>query len=410
MNANTGLFDQIKSVFSPHKPYKVSEMIAHLDEPFRTPEQDVLFREMQEYVNLPLVTDTDEELERSWYFLRGQKLVRQENWETLSDEIKKADAIHANTIGGIPIAELLTRGARMDVVRPIEMSLKLNQQLPTTAGLADYHGVLNDHLGDYGVALIVAYAHIDAGWAWHDYAPTENAETHLNTFRRHFRLANQILAGYDPLAEGSAALAAAQCAALAGRSDAQSVVVNCYQDLIDLDPTSPQHLRQFGQHLLPSWFGSYQKLEDSARGQIEYTSDIWGSGAYAWMYFDALANDAGAFEHLDVDLFLGGILDIFERQTDQHTANLWSAYLSLTMAEPALGHETAIAKRKRLRLKETADWVIDAHLTEIHPVVWSDAIPRVFVEADSTDVETANIRGSEIATRVLYDRILQMRG
>ena len=48
--------------------------------------------------------------------------------------------------------------------------------------------------------------------------------------------------------------------------------------------------------------------------------DIWGSGAYAWMYMDALDEDQNAFQMLDTDAVLHAILEIFERRPDQHTA------------------------------------------------------------------------------------------
>ena len=59
--------------------------------------------------------------------------------------------------------------------------------------------------------------------------------------------------------------------------------------------------------------------------------DIWGSGAYAWMYMDALAEDQSALQMLDTDAFLHAILEIFERRPDQHTANEIAAFLAVTL-------------------------------------------------------------------------------
>ena len=57
----------------------------------------------------PVNMDGEEQLEYGWYLNRGQKLVRQEDWDKLGQEIRQFDEMRATTSGGSPIAEILTQ-------------------------------------------------------------------------------------------------------------------------------------------------------------------------------------------------------------------------------------------------------------------------------------------------------------
>ena len=69
---------------------------------------------------------------------RGQKLVRQEDWDKLGQEIRQFDEMRATTSGGSPIAEILTLGARYDVIRPLEVALRFRNQNPQPRGLPNF--------------------------------------------------------------------------------------------------------------------------------------------------------------------------------------------------------------------------------------------------------------------------------
>jgi hypothetical protein len=58
-------------------------------------------------------------------------------------------------------------------------------------------------------------------------------------------------------------------------------VVDDYNELIDLDPTTPLHFRNFGRQLLPQFLGDYATLEREAARMRDEMQDIWGSDAYA---------------------------------------------------------------------------------------------------------------------------------
>ena len=102
--------------------------------------------------------------------------------------------------------------------------------------------------------------------------------------------------------------------------------------------------------------------------------DIWGSGAYAWMYMYALAEDQNAFQMLDTDAFLHAILEIFERRPDQHTANESAAFLAVTLGDYSGRQESASIRKKRQKLNEAAEYVSEEFLREIDPMPWYRAI------------------------------------
>lgn len=359
---------------------------------------------VKEVDKFPVVALTEEERERQWYFSQGQHLARQEDWEELGNMIREFDQIRATTQGGILVADLLASGARADVVKPIEQAISSRSTSPPTEGLEQLHTVFLEHPDNYGVALVVALAHIDTGWAWHDHIPEQNPHAFLNTFRRHFQIAQVILNKFSALEENSAALAAAQCALLSASNEAASRIDDDYQDLIDLDPTNARHIRSFGLHLLPCWFGSYEKLSKAADLIADQTADIWGQGGYTWMYLDALAADQGAFRDLDVSRFIAGLKDIASRKTDQHSANLLAAYCGLTMGEAAAEGEPLAIRRKRTKIVAAANWVIEHHLGEVHPVIWAEAANR-FADVQSLALRKRMAKiGEEHASRILARR------
>ena len=91
--------------------------------------------------------------------------------------------MRATTSGGSPIAEILTLGARYDVIRPLEVALRFREPEPSTEGIAEFHEVMREHPNDHGVAAILAYTHIDAGWAWYNAMPHPDHAGYLKIFK-----------------------------------------------------------------------------------------------------------------------------------------------------------------------------------------------------------------------------------
>ena len=129
--------------------------------------------------------------------------------------------------------------------------------------------------------------------------------------------------------------------------------------------------------------------------------DIWGSGAYAWMYMDAKAEDQNSFQMLYTDAFLHAILEIFERRPDQHTANEIAAFLAVTLGDYSGRQVSASIRKKRQKLNDAAEYVAEEFLREIDPMPWYRAItglvPHLWIEGP----EVQQKMGEETALRML---------
>lgn len=66
----------------------------------------------------------------------------------MGQEIRQFDDMRAMTTGGTPIACILTKGAREDILSPIEKALRDKDGLPRTAGFAEYHEIMREYSTD----------------------------------------------------------------------------------------------------------------------------------------------------------------------------------------------------------------------------------------------------------------------
>jgi hypothetical protein len=340
---------------------------------------------------------------------RGQFLARQDRWDDLGEEIRAADHQRDHTPGGMAVADLLARGARLDVVQPIEQILGDPGLLPQHAprdGIKALEEVLEEYPDDFGVALVIIGAHIDIAWAWRG----EGWEAALpqirqQTFQRHMARAAELLDQFSPFEHDSPSLAACRCALLAAAETPTSRMADDYEDLIDLDPANPRHMRAFGNHLLPRWFGSYQMLEVEARRVAMMTEDLWGTGGYAWVYLDALSVDPQALDLLDGDMFLEGMRDILDRATDQHVVNTWAAFCAVTL--PSLPTSQRSSRDVLRRIRAALDWILRDHLQELHPLIWGQAKMGLGAYAQLPSIEELAEMGRTAAANALGSGSLQ---
>jgi hypothetical protein len=320
---------------------------------------------------IPVQTSTPEDEECARLRERGQFLARQDRWAELSKKILAAENARDKTPGGMPVSELLAFGARSDVVAAAQHGIdeEASQDEPALlSGIGGLEAVLEDHPGDHAIALTVALAHVDIGWAWRGSDAEQDVSRHRKSaFAAHFDRAASILDDFDGVSLNSPALAAARCALLPGLRDPKTRVADDYEDLIDLDPDNERHMRALGNHLLPRWFGDYAQLELEARRTAARTRDIWGNAGYTWVMFDAIANDSDACGRLDADYFVDGLRDILDLRRDQATANLLAAYCAI-----AIGAHNRDCPNAQ-RIADCADWIIRDHLTELHPLIWAHA-------------------------------------
>ena len=318
---------------------------------------------------------TAEDRERDFHQMRGQTLARQEQWEDIARAIKAADHALRKTAGGMPVADLVSFGARADVINACEHALitgKPAKDAPLLAGIEALEIVLSEHPNDYAIAVVVANAHMDIGWAWRgDRSEVEVPTQNRAAFSAHFDRAAAILEPFAQMSPKPASLAAAECAQHADRFNATKNIAEAYETVIDLDPGNSRTLRAMGTHLLPRWFGSYQELELEARRTAARTQETWGAGAYTWVQLDAIATDDIACANLDVEFFIDGLHDILDRSSSQYTVNLLAAYCANTMGDCTGGNDEA--DQVRSQISDCAQWIIREHLTELHPMLWAHA-------------------------------------
>ena len=326
-------------------------------------------------LSIPCPDPTAEERARDTHQARGLKLARLDDWTRLSAEISRTSIARQKTLGGTPVAELLAYGARADVVSAAEHALisgRPDPNAPLLAGIEALEQVLAEHPENPIIAIIVAQTHMDLGWAWRGTGwDVEVPERNREAFAAHFDRAADILMPFDAKTLDCPLMAAAHCALITGRGGSPREIVSRYETWVDLDPRNPRAYRAMGTHLLPRWHGSYDRLELEARRAAGRTYDLWGAGAYAWVMFDAIAQDSEACARLDLDFFLDGLTDILKRTSDQHTVNLIAAYCANTMGGAPTGEDET--DYIRAQIAAAADGIVREYLAELHPMLWAHA-------------------------------------
>ncbi|CUJ86672.1 hypothetical protein RUE5091_00496 [Ruegeria denitrificans] len=326
-------------------------------------------------LNIPVASMLAEDL-IAWNTIEeGRTLARQDRWAELSKKMRAADQDRKTAPDGTPIADLLAFGARSDVVLAAEHALTDGNALceyDLLGGISELEDEMREYPDDPMITLVVALAHIDLAWAWRGIATDATLPPlHQSRCAAHFDRAADLLPTCRAALPDSPIVAAASCALLAGQRKTNQRVAEEYEHLITLDPHNQRHMRAMGTHLLPRWFGSYEKLEVQALRNAARTADIWGAGGYTWVQFDAIALDEEACARLDVEYFLEGFHDILHRRPDQQTVNMLSAYCAITIQNGQGLNEKADLVRSQIH--EAANGLIRDHMTELHPLIWAHA-------------------------------------
>lgn len=330
--------------------------------------------------------------------LRGRFFARQDQWEELSEELRDLDRARATTPAGVPLGELLAYGARADVVEAAEHALAEGAapaDMAALDGVQMLEEIRRDHPDDPYLALVVALAHVDIAWAWRGTGwDGDLPELNRRKCIAHFDRAASVMNAVCGIETNSPLIAAGQCALLAGRQDPHLRVADDYEDLIDLDPANPRHMRALGYHLLPKWFGTYQQLNLEARRTAMRTRDIWGNGGYTWVMFDAITLDKGACGHVDAEFFVDGIRDILAARPGQEMVNLMAAYCAMAIR----ADDNCPARQQ---ISDCASWLIRDHLTEVHPLVWAHAERGFANNAHVPSLPRFSARGRSSALRAI---------
>ena len=316
---------------------------------------------------LPVRSITRDERETASLHAQGLFFARQDRWEELDALIRKTDASRVATPGGALAAELLARGAGADAIEPGPDGTR-------APGLVWLNELRKDLADRPGIALAVAWAEIaTAEGARRGAAPRTLAVADRMDYFAHLAQAADVLDGFDPVEHDSPALAAARCAvAPVWQADADHIC-DLYEDLIDLDPANPQHMRALGRTLQPLGLAGQAALDAVARATTARTQDLWGTGAYAWCWHDALLADPRALERMDIDRFLQGIEDILLRHEDQHLMNQLAALCTLAPVRRGRGQTelNAVVAKRRAAMQAAGRAILRERLKEIHPLVWA---------------------------------------
>lgn len=354
---------------------------------------------------IPISKDPLEEQLRSYYFNKGQFLARQERWDDLIQIVCQEDLQRNASGGGMPVAELLCQGARSDVVALAEHLLidgTPEENRPLNEAISALEQILGEHRDNHVIATIVAMAHLDIAWAWRGTdAERDTPARNLEAFDLHCTRARQVLDPFCGIELDSPLVTAARCALLVGNPTATDRVADDYEDLIDLAPLQQRHIRALGHHMLPQWFGSYEALELEARRTAARTQDIWGAGAYAWAFFDALLVDPKCASVVDMPFFLEGIGDILERSEDQHNANLFASFAAVSIPKVAsLCADDLAASAALEQIQQAAHWIMSDHLHELHPLIWGHAMEGFDNQARIASIDALFKQGREKANQV----------
>ena len=326
-------------------------------------------------LQIPCPPVTAEDAIREKHLSHAQYLVRQERWEDLTDLIETADRARHLTPGLMPVADLLAYGARADVVGAAEHALMdgpPEDDTPLLAGIEALEHLLAEHPKSHIMACIVAQAHMDIGWAWRGNSwDAEVPAQNRAVFEAHFDRAKDIISEFCPIHSDSPLLGTTCSSLLGGIPTEPREKANRYEKVIDLNPSNPRPMRALGNQMLPRWKGSYELLELEARRTAARTAQIWGTGAYTWVQFDAIVYDDEACANLDLGFFIEGLHDILERRSDPYTANLLAAYCANSIGQSYSGNDRADHHREEIG--KCADWIVRKHMTELHPMVWAHA-------------------------------------
>ncbi|MEM6483227.1 MAG: hypothetical protein AAF681_15390 [Pseudomonadota bacterium] len=349
---------------------------------------------------------SDEELARTRHYDRGQKLARRDAWEDLSEAMRAADHARRTTLGGEPTALLLAEGARSDVVAAAEDAL-YDLMTPNPDWLTDLASVLRDYPSDYPTATIVALAHLDIARAWQRLAdlrdPKETAEHVASLISK----ASDILEPFRSMAHLTPCLGAAMAdLAFAKRQPAQRIT-ELYEDLIALEPGAHRHMRTFGRQLLFAPGGGPTAIEVAARRMAVQLEERWGSGGYVWVYMDALAINPVTLDLIDPELFIEGLRDILARTENLHTTNLLAAFCAITMRPRSDLPTAPHAAKARSQIHDFVDHILRFHLSELHPLIWSQAILAPRLPRRLPARRALASKGRQTALRVIAARLAE---
>lgn len=322
-------------------------------------------------VDIPVRDPSPDAAERLKHRTRGQFLARQDGWDQLAREMRQAEAEGRLTTGLFPVVTCLAEGARADAVAAACGAVAKGTPRQVLAALQALEAALTDEEEEDQPALmyVLAMAHVDVAAAWRGASPIgQLAPQRRNAWAHHMSVARDLADRFDPFELDFMPWAALRCAVLEADGSPATRMADDYDDLIELDPRIPCHMKALGRDARPRRFGSWEVLDREARRVAMQTADIWGLAGYAWVYMGALERDLGALRRIDAELFSEGLHDILGRFPTQDMANRLAAFVGLTLGGPS------DPGSPRRRITDALGWISQDHLRELHPMIWAEAM------------------------------------
>ncbi len=334
-------------------------------------------------VEIPVRDPAPEAQAQEKAFKRGQFLARQDAWEDLAVEMRAAEQSRLLTPGLMSVAQIMAKGARSDITTAVQVAAQKGDPQKARVILASLEANFEDMPDDPALSYILAMAHVDISMLWRGASRARDlAPQRRDAFDSHIRAAAELADRFDPFENDSPLWAQVRCSVLETDPCPAQRVADDFEDLIDLDPHNPSHLLALGRNLLPRSYGTLELLDIQARRKVAQLRDIWGAGAYSWVFMGALQFDPSPFRRLDPELFVEGLHDILGRHPSQHMANVLAAFCGLTVAAPSECNSS------RMRVMDCISWILQDHLRELHPQIWALApVPGKTIMSPGDDVD-----------------------
>ncbi|XDA99470.1 hypothetical protein AB1M95_06040 [Sulfitobacter sp. LCG007] len=319
-------------------------------------------------LSIPSADLTAETDIRKYHCEKGWRLAAQGRWNRLSEKLSAADVERVKTPAGKPVAQLLSRGARL-VLAP-----KLDRIVLDGLGERDVlirvlcERAATDHL----LAAVLVVAHVEAARSGDTPHMPGRDRAHLAGL--HLQAADRLMKPFETAERGSPLLAAADCMLIAAGKDTERDLSQGYALAIDLDPSDPGPMRALGRRLVASANADLARLEGVAVQTAARTREFWGEGGYTWVMLDALRRDPDVLSCLDAEFFIDGMRDILARDRSQATVNLLAAACAAVENQQGIADPRGRANRDRL--VACSDWIVRDHLRELHPALWLAGQPR----------------------------------
>jgi hypothetical protein len=103
-----------------------------------------------------------------------------------------------------------------------------------------------------------------------------------------------------------------------------------------------------------------------------------------------------------------GLRDIVARRRDQHVINQLSAFCGIVMA-PKTGKQrlSGATEAARRRIHDCLDWLLENHLQELHPLIWSQTLLSPGLTPSLPSRRALVAKGRQTALRVIAQRFTE---